>query len=153
MPNHCRITIAGELPRKLRIAKAELKSAAELFAAKSSSRIKVPFREVTIILQDDEFSSKVHEAINGVKGPTDAITQRYDAMPGEPAGVYGEVYVNVDQAQRVVSLRKGWSVKKEILLYIAHGIDHLSGADDLSEKDYTRMRRRELSWLRLTFSR
>ena len=144
----CRILIDGKPPRSLGLAKAELKGAAAFFAERSSSRIGVPFRAVTVILQDDAFSAEVHEAINGAKGPTDVITQRYDAMPGEAEGVYGELYVNVDQALRVASKRRGWSPAKELLLYVAHGMDHLSGADDLKPRDYDRMRRRELGWLR-----
>ena len=136
------------LPRKLGLTKAELKSAAVFFAEKSSKRIGVAFRAVTVVLQDDAFSAEVHEAINGAKGPTDVITQRYDAMPGEAEGVYGELYVNVDQALGVAPKRRGWSSAKELLLYVAHGMDHLSGADDLKPKDYDRMRRRELQWLK-----
>ena len=143
-----RIAIDGKLPRALGLTRAELKSAAETFAAKSGARIGVPFRAVTVILQDDAFSAEVHEAINGAKGPTDVITQRYDAIPGEAEGVYGELYVNVDQALRVAPKRRGWSPAKELLLYVAHGMDHLSGADDLKPCDYDRMRRRELGWLK-----
>ena len=148
MVEKCKVTVDGALPRKLGLTKAELRRAAELFAAKSGTRIGVPFRAVTVILQDDAFSAEVHEAINGAEGPTDVITQRYDAMPGEPEGVYGELYVNVDQAVRVAPKRGGWSVAKELLLYVAHGMDHLSGADDLNPADYGRMRRRELGWLK-----
>ena len=142
-----KVEIDGALPRTVGLTKAELKSAAEFFAAKSSARIGVPFRAVTVVLQDDDFSAEVHLAINGAEGPTDVITQRYDAMPGEAEGVYGELYVNVDQALRVAPKRHGWSTAKELLLYVAHGMDHLSGADDLKPRDYDRMRRRELKWL------
>ena len=135
------------MPRTVGLTKAQLRSAAEFFAAKSAARIGVGFRAVTVILQDDAFSAEVHLAINGAEGPTDVVTQRYDAMPGEPAGVYGELYVNVDQALRVAPKRRGWSPAKELLLYVAHGMDHLSGADDLKPRDYDRMRRRELRWL------
>jgi len=144
----CRIEVEGTLPRSLGLRKAALKAAAMMFAAKSSARVGVPFRVVTVILQDDAFSSEVHEAINGVEGATDVITQRYDAMPGEEDGVYGELYVNVDRAARVAPRRVGWSAAKELLLYVAHGMDHLSGADDLDQRNYDRMRRRELGWLR-----
>jgi len=143
----CRVTVDGVLPRSLGLVKAELKAAAEFFASRSSARIGVPFRAVTVILQDDAFSAEVHLAINGADGATDVITQRYDAMPGEPDGVYGELYVNVDQALRVAPKRKNWSPAKELLLYVAHGMDHLSGADDLKPTDYDRMRRRELRWI------
>ena len=141
------MTVDGTLPRKLGLTKSGLKRAAAFFAAKSSVRIGVPFRAVTVVLQDDDFSAEVHLAINGAEGATDVITQRYDAMPGEAEGVYGELYVNVDQALRVAPKRRGWSMAKELLLYVAHGMDHLSGADDLKPRDYDRMRRRELNWL------
>ena len=143
----CRVVIEGALPKALGLGKAELRAAAAAFAERSASRIGVPFREVTVILQDDAFSAEVHEAINGVSGATDVITQRYDAMPGDEPGVYGELYVNVDQAVRAAPKRRGWSPAKELLLYVAHGMDHLSGADDLSPADYDCMRRRELGWL------
>ena len=145
---NCKIAIDGNLPRALGLGKSELKAAAQFFAAKSGARIGVPFRAVTVILQDDDFSAEVHEAINGAKGPTDVITQRYDAMPGEPEGIYGELYVNAVQALRAAPKRRGWSAAKELLLYVAHGMDHLSGADDLRPADYDRMRRRELRWMK-----
>ena len=144
----CRIAIDGCLPKALGLNKSALKAAAETFAAKSSARIGVPFRSVEIILQNDLFSAEVHAAINGAEGATDVVTQRYDAMPCEADGVYGELYVNVDQAIRVAPKRRGWSPAKELLLYVAHGMDHLSGADDLTPADYDRMRRRELAWLK-----
>lgn len=143
----CRVTIDGALPRRLGINRAALREAAELFAERSAARADVPFREVTVVLQGDARSSEVHRAINGVDGATDVVTQRYDPMPGEASGVYGELYVNVDQAVRAAPRRRGWNAAKELLLYVAHGMDHLSGADDLTPEGYSRMRRRELGWL------
>ena len=75
------------------------------------------------------------------------VTQRYDPIPGEEPGIYGELYVNLDQARRVAHRRRGWSPDMELLLYIAHGMDHLSGADDADDAGYMRMRRRELRWI------
>ena len=144
----CDIVIDGKLPRSLNLTKGTCKSCAAFFAAKSGARVRRPFRAVTVVLQDDAFSAETHAAINGAEGPTDVTTQRYDAMPGEAEGVYGELYVNCDQALRAAPRRKGWSPAKELLLYIAHGMDHLSGADDLNPRDYACMRRRELGWLR-----
>ena len=149
----CKVTIDGALPRAVGISRAELKSAAEFFAARSAERVGVPFRSVTVVLQDDAFSAEVHLAINGSEGATDVVTQRYDAMPGEKLGIYGELYVNCDQALRAAPRRRAWSAAKELLLYVAHGMDHLSGADDLSSADYARMRRRELAWLRQLHAR
>lgn len=148
----CEITIEGHLPRSFGITKTALKLAAKYFASCSSKRIKVPFHSVTIILQDDNKSDEVHRGIMGVEGATDVITQAYEAMPPEPEGIYGELYVNTDQALRFAKVVKNWSSLKELLLYIAHGMDHLSGADDLESSDRDRMRRRELKWLKDYFS-
>jgi rRNA maturation RNase YbeY len=144
----CEIVIDGTLPRSVAVSKASLKAAARYFASRSSERIGVPFRSVVVVLQDDAASDEVHRGIMGVEGATDVITQAYEAMPPEPEGIYGELYVNVDQALRFSNVARGWSAAKELLLYVAHGMDHLSGADDLEPADRARMRRRELAWMR-----
>lgn len=142
-----KITIDGRLPASLAVSRARLRAAAAFFVARAAARARRSFRSVSIILQDDAFSARVHEAVNGVKGPTDVITQGYNPLPGEGPGVIGEIYVNCDRALAAAPRRPGWSPARELLLYVAHGIDHLSGADDLSPRDYARMRRRELGWL------
>ena len=144
----CRILIDCGCGGNFRIDRRKLKTAAEFFAAKSAARSTLAFREVTVILQDDEGSDEAHRAIMDVCGATDVITQRYDAMPGEAPGVYGELYVNVERAASAAPSRPGWNAEKELLLYVAHGMDHLSGEDDLDDAGRMRMRRRELKWLR-----
>ena len=143
----CRVMVEGRLPKGIGLTKSALRRAAAHFAARSSARVGVPFREVTVVLQDDAASAEVHRGAMGVDGATDVITQGYEAIPPEPAGVYGELYVNVDQAVRAAPKRNGWSAAKELTLYVAHGMDHLSGEDDLDPRGYARMRRRELGWL------
>lgn len=143
----CKIHIEGNLPERLGLGRSDLSAAAAFFAERSARRSGLVFREVSVVLQDDAASDEAHRGIMGVAGATDVITQAYEAIPPEPAGVYGELYVNVDQALRAAPKRKGWSAAKELLLYVAHGIDHLSGVDDREPADYARMRRRELGWL------
>lgn len=143
------IAVDGPLPRVFGLNKSELKAAASFFAACSRARVGNPvWHEVVIHLVDDAGSDETHRAIMGIEGATDVVTQAYDSIPPEPQGLYGELFVNTDQALRAAPKRKGWSVAKELLLYVAHGMDHLSGADDHSERDYRAMRRRELSWIR-----
>ena len=143
----CKVTIEGRVPAKAGIGASELRRAAEFFAERSSRRVGVPFREVSVVLQDDAASDEAHRAVMGVEGATDVITQGFDAMPGEKEGVYGELYVNCERAASAAPRRRGGSPAKELLLYVAHGMDHLSGADDHAPADYARMRRRELRWL------
>jgi rRNA maturation RNase YbeY len=144
----CRISVETAFAGRVPFDRRKLKKAAEFFAAKSASRSSLLFREVTIVLQDDEGSDEAHRAIMDVCGATDVITQCYDAMPGEEPGVYGELYVNVERAASAAPSRPGWNAEKELLLYVAHGMDHLSGEDDLDDAGRMRMRRRELKWLR-----
>ena len=145
----CRVVVEGRIPKRFGIARAELKSAAERFAERSRARVGNPaWHEVVVHLVDDAGSDAVHRAIMGLEGATDVVTQAYDAIPPERPGLFGELFVNVDQAMRAAPKRKGWSVAKELLLYVAHGIDHLSGADDLDDAGYRAMRRRELNWIR-----
>ena len=147
-----RIEVSGSVPKAFGLAKAQVAAAARFFAAQSCARVGGTWHEVVVHLVRDAASDELHRAIMGVDGATDVITQAYDAVPPEKPGLYGELFVNTDQASRAAPKRKGWSPAKELLLYVAHGIDHLSGADDCAESDYNRMRRRELKWLNsLTF--
>ena len=147
-----RIEVSGSVPEAFGLAKAQVAAAARFFAAQSCARVGGTWHEVVVHLVRDAASDELHRAIMGVEGATDVITQAYDAVPPEEPGLYGELFVNTDQALRAAPKRKGWSPAKELLLYVAHGMDHLSGADDCAESDYNRMRRRELKWLNsLTF--
>jgi len=143
-----RIEVTGTVPKDFGLAKAELKAAAAFFAERSRARVGGTWHEVAVHLVHDAESDEMHRAIMGVEGATDVITQAYDAIPPEPPGLTGELIVNVDQARRAAPRRKGWSPARELLLYVAHGMDHLSGADDHEPADYARMRRRELGWIR-----
>lgn len=54
--------------------------------------------EVTLHLLDDAGIAPVNAAIMSHDGATDVITQRYEPCPGEPAGLIGELFVNVERA-------------------------------------------------------
>jgi len=109
-------------------------------------------REMSVILMDDTGIAKVNDALLHHKGPTDVITARYHAVPGEPEqGDVAELYVNVERAVQLS--RRGWSAGRELALYLAHGCDHLAGEDDATAAERMRMRRRELGWLREADSR
>lgn len=142
------IEINGAVPKDLGLTKADVKALALFCALRSSMRVHAVWHEVVVHLIHDVESDEMHRAIMGIEGATDVITQAYDSIPPEEPGLYGELFVNVDQARRAAPRRKNWSVAKELLLYVAHGMDHLSGADDHEPDDYLRMRRRELGWLR-----
>ncbi len=80
------------------------------------------------------------------------MTFRYAALPGAAARPAAEIVVNVERAMaeglRQAVRRPAWSPGHELALYVAHGCDHLTGADDNDPAARRRMRRRELRWLR-----
>ncbi len=114
----------------------------------------VPWSSVTVLLVGDEESAGAHRMVFDDPTPTDVITLTYEAMPGMEIGISGELIVNVDRAWsegvRRGALRRwaGWTPQEELALYLAHGVDHLTGADDHEMADRRRMRARELVWVR-----
>ena len=142
------VEVVGTVPRVFGLAKQEVVEAARFFAERSRTRVGGTWHEVVVHLVRDAESDAIHRTIMGIAGATDVITQAYDAIPPEAPGLYGELFVNTDQALRAAPKRRGWNPAKELLLYVAHGMDHLSGADDHDPADYARMRRRELGWIR-----
>ena len=116
--------------------------------AQNSKRGEPPWREVVIHLIDNARMEEINRLIIGHEGATDVVTQRYEPFPGEPEGLLGELFVDLEWATSHFPRKKGWDIEHEILLYIAHGCDHLSGEDDHTTPERNRMRRRELSWIR-----
>jgi len=136
--------------RRFRLDTAALKRLAHSLAECAQARLpgEPPWREITVHLLDDAGIAPVNLAIMAHEGSTDVITQRYDAIPGEPDGLTGELFVNLERAALAAPRRAAWSVDRELALYLAHGFDHLTGADDKSPAERARMRRRELGWLK-----
>ncbi len=143
-----RLELHGRLPPPL--SKARLQAAAEhcARAAQRWAKAEVPWREVTVHLVHDALSAEANGAILGHEGPTDVITQRYEPLPGEPEGLIGELYVNLDEAARVSARLRTTTFEEETVLYIAHGCDHLTDADDATPAERAAMRRRDLRWMR-----
>lgn len=107
---------------------------------------------VSIILLDDAGMGGLNEAVMGLAGATDVVACGYDPLPGEVDRRDADLAVNVQRAVLVAGnisrCARGWTADDELALYVAHGCDHLHGADDASDMERRRMRRRELVWLR-----
>ena len=87
--------------------------------------------EVCIVLTDDEGITLTNREYFGKDRPTDVISFRYDPIPGEEDGVTGDLIINVDRAVQVGPEHQG--INYELALYMAHGFDHLTGAEDDTE--------------------
>jgi len=98
--------------------------------------------DVSIALVNDKTMSMLHERDLGIAGPTDVLTYELDHDPKTGRCVAGEVIVCVPQAKRQSTERKG-SVDAEVLLYALHGVLHLAGFDDRTERCFREMHRME----------
>lgn len=105
-----------------------------------------PWSEVSILLVDDEGITQTNREYFGKNRPTDVISFRYDPIPGEKEAWGGDLLVNVDRAMQEGAIRG--NVDRELSLYIAHGFNHLSGADDDTPEKRKKMRSTETAWLR-----
>lgn len=119
--------------------------AAQLLSAAFAGRGDAP-GEVAVELVGDRDMPEAKERVFGLRVQTDVISLRYAPVPGGPPGGEAEILVNVERARQEGAKRAGGEAK-ELALYIAHGIDHLTGADDATPEERRRMRRRELGWL------
>ena len=73
--------------------------------------------------------------------PTDVISFTYRATPPT---IEGELVVSVDTASRRAQ-ELGWSVDKELILYVVHGTLHIVGMNDKTSHDRESMRAAERS--------
>ncbi len=119
--------------------------ATELFRLACRREPEVCWSRVTVVLTDDNGIQAYKLAAFGYREITDVVTLRYAPSPADP-GTEGEIFVNVQRAF-AHPLRTGWTPIHELALYIAHGCDHLTGADDNTPPERQRMRRRERRWL------
>lgn len=108
------------LPRLLRQAEAT--------ASILARRLPRNLGEIEISLLTPAAIGRVHDDFMGDPAPTDVIT--FD---------HGEILVcpAVADKQRKA---EGLSLHDEVLTYILHGLLHLCGLDDLTQKDFNRMR-------------
>ena len=97
------------------------------------------------MLVDDEGITQTNREYFGKNRPTDVISCRYDPVPGENTAWSGDLIINVDRAVQVGPEHKG--IDYELALYIAHGFDHLTGAEDDTDAGRKKMRATETAWL------
>ena len=103
--------------------------------------IRPPMRELSIALVDDGQMAKLHAQFLGIAGPTDVLTFELEHDDRNRV-IAGEIVVCIPEARRQAAAR-GVKIADEVLLYALHGMLHLSGFDDRTERGFRAMHRRE----------
>lgn len=97
-----------------------------------------------LLLTDHEGMRDAHTRVFGHPKDTDVVSLMYAPMPG--ADTEAEIVLNVEQALDEGMHRTG-GPPRELALYLAHGLDHLRGADDDTPQARACMLQREQGWL------
>jgi probable rRNA maturation factor len=100
-----------------------------------------PVGELSLALVGDTKMSDLHQQFLGIAGPTDVLTfpLQSDAK-GRVIG--GEVVICVAEARRRCR-KSGGKLREELLLYALHGLLHLCGYDDRTDREFKAMHRME----------
>jgi len=92
-------------------------------------------QDVEVSFVDDTTIADVHLRFMNIRGATDVIT--FD---------HGEIHISVETARaQAAEFDNGF--ERELMLYIIHGLLHLSGHEDASEKGLAAMNRFQLNIL------
>ncbi len=103
--------------------------------------IKPPLRELSLALVNDARMAQLHQQFMNIPGPTDVLT--FELEHDQRGNVTsGEVIVCVPEARRQATER-GVELRMELLLYALHGMLHLCGFDDKTDRGFRTMHRRE----------
>jgi probable rRNA maturation factor len=97
--------------------------------------------EISVAVVSDDEIHRVNREHLAHDFPTDVISFLYESDES-PRRIEGEIVVSADTAAREAP-RHGWEARSELLLYVVHGLLHLSGFDDLSPAVKRVMRREE----------
>lgn len=94
-------------------------------------------KDVSIALVSDATMSKLHQQFMNIAGPTDVLT-----FPLDETNQSGEIVICVPEARRRAKEQHA-RLGNELLLYAIHGMLHLCGMDDRTQKGFERMHRME----------
>lgn len=124
--------------RKVRIPRASLTA-----LAKKIMRGEGLKGDLSVVFVNDAEISRINERFLRQKGPTDVISFPLND-PHDP--LIGEVVISAETARRESASRR-LPPRRELALYLAHGILHLCGYDDLAPAKAKKMRKREQHYM------
>lgn len=88
--------------------------------------------------------AKINESFLQHEGSTDVIT--FDYREENESGLHGEIFICIDDAvTQAREFHTTWQT--ELARYVAHGILHLEGYDDLRASTRKKMKRMENLWV------
>jgi probable rRNA maturation factor len=108
------------------------------------TRLGYPQAEISIQLVDNASIAQLNQSRLNHTGPTDIIT--FPLSAPDASVLEGELVISAEWALHTAQTN-GDNPTDELVLYIAHGLLHLAGQDDISPEDSLEMKRREFDLL------
>ncbi|MCX7590412.1 MAG: rRNA maturation RNase YbeY [Kiritimatiellae bacterium] len=139
------------LQRQYRVNKEGVRRLVKYFLDCGSVHGRKPmWTEISVALMDNRGMERLNRRHLGRDDTTDVMAFHY-VFPSVGGIVHvGEIAVNVELAAASLPqhAKPGRNPDRELVLYLAHGCDHLLGADDSTPAERSRMLRRERHWIR-----
>ncbi|MGD2278708.1 MAG: rRNA maturation RNase YbeY [Candidatus Omnitrophota bacterium] len=114
----------------------------EKIARKTLRLLKKTNAEINIVFFSNQKIRAINRLFLGKDESTDVIAFPSDEKIGPDRAFLGDIAVSSDKAFRNAA-EYGTAFTEEAALYVIHGILHLTGYDDRTEKDGEIMRRKE----------
>lgn len=137
------------LQEKVKIDKKEIKKCAgSVLEMMGEAR-----SELSILVVSDSRISDLNRRYRGKDSSTDVLAFSMRAGEGvsKDSPILGDVVISAETAKREAAKRK-ISVKKEISLYVIHGILHLLGYRDQTPYDRKKMKAKERMLLKMSLA-
>jgi len=106
---------------------------------RTAQTVDVDLAALSLVLVDDSRIAELNRQFLGRRGPTDVMAFAEE----EAEELAGEVIISVDTATRQAQ-EQGHSLMRELCILAVHGLLHLSGYDDASERGRAQMNRIQL---------
>jgi probable rRNA maturation factor len=100
--------------------------------------------EISLAFVDDETIHRLNKRYLDHDEPTDVLS--FPLSEANARKLAGELVIGAEVA-RAQAEQRGHDVQAELALYVIHGLLHLCGYDDHTEKDAAAMRQRESHYL------
>lgn len=103
---------------------------------RSRNLVSSPCSEISLVFVGDSRMRALNKKYRGMDKTTDVLSFYYGGE--KPRDIFGEIIISVPQAKRQAK-RQSYPLKRELLALFVHGILHLAGYEDETERGYRKM--------------
>ncbi|MFH1232375.1 MAG: rRNA maturation RNase YbeY [Patescibacteria group bacterium] len=93
-------------------------------------------KEVSIAFVNDLVSKKLNKTYRGIDKPTDVLS--FSMQDVDNKNFLGEIIINYEQIKRQAEQAEN-TIQQELIFILVHGLLHLIGYDDATEKGAEKM--------------